>query len=55
MIHSGPFSHLFKGTLGEFLLSDITPEASCLCARQKGRGLTIKGELCMRVLSLAHI
>ena len=32
-------------TLGEFIVPDITPDASRLCARGKGRGLTIKGEL----------
>ena len=34
-----PFLASFEAsTLGELVL-DITPEASCLCARGKGRGL----------------
>ena len=49
MIHSGPLSHLFKLTSGERLVPKITPEAFCLCAHEKGRGLSIKGELCKRV------
>ena len=46
MIHSGPFSHPFNVTLGEFIVPNNLPDASRLCARGKGRGLTIKGEPC---------
>ena len=40
-IHSGPFSHLFKLTLGEYLVPYNPPEASRLCAREKGLDLSI--------------
>ena len=34
---------------GEYLVPSSPPDASHLCARGKGRGLTIKGEPCKRV------
>ena len=51
MIYSGPFSHFFKLTLGEYLVPDFSPDASCLCACGKGCGLSIKGQPCKRVFS----
>ena len=43
-------SRILSSTLwGEYLVPDYPPEASCLSARGKGCGLSIKGEPCKRV------
>ena len=40
-LHTGPDSHPFKVTLGECIVPDNPADASCLCARVKGRGMSI--------------
>ena len=34
--------------MGELIVPDNPTDASCLCARVKGRGMSIKGEPCNR-------
>ena len=49
-----PFLASFQAYFGRIFSSTKPtrgPDASCLCAREKGRGLSIKGEPCKCVFS----